>query len=280
MLSYRHGFHAGNFADVLKHAVLTLCLRALHRKDKPYCYIETHAGAGRYDLSGRMASKNAEFRNGIARLWDRSDLPALLLPYLDVVRALNRSGDLRWYPGSPLIVRSLLRPRDRMALCELHPTDIVHLTELFAHDRQVTVHHRDGYAALKALLPPAERRGLVLCDPSFEMKGERGRLVDALKLAFRKWPTGIFALWHPIQDRAATDRLYRQLKDTGIPKILAVELWVLPDAATMSLKGSGMILINPPWQIDEEVEALLPWLWETLAHDGLGQWRIEWLIRE
>ncbi len=280
MLSYRHGFHAGNFADVLKHVVLSLCLRALHRKDKPFCYIETHAGAGRYDLSGGMASKNAEFRSGIGRLWARSDLPSELLSYLGVVRSLNQSGDLRWYPGSPMIARSLLRPDDRMVVCELHPTEIVQLGKLFARDRQVTVRHGDGYSALNALLPPAERRGLVLCDPSFEMKGERARLVDALKFGFRKWPTGTFALWHPIQERGVTQRLYRQLQATGIRKILVMELCVLPDAATKSMTGSGMILINPPWQIDAEIEGLLPWLSEALDPDGLGQWRVEWLMPE
>lgn len=280
MLSYRHGFHAGNFADVLKHVVVNRCLNAQNKKDKPYCYIETHAGAGRYDLGGRMASKNAEHQDGIARLWQCDDLPEVLLPYLNVVRTLNASGALRWYPGSPLIARAMLRPQDRMVLCELHPTDIVQLKELFARDRQVKVYHRDGYAALKALLPPVERRGLVLSDPAFEMRGERARLVDALQLGVGKWPTGTFALWHPIQERAVADGLYRQLKATGIPKILLAELCVLPDAASKPMKGSGMILINPPWQIDGELEVILPWLWHVLAPEGRGGWRIEWLTPE
>lgn len=277
MLSYRHGFHAGNFADVLKHAVLSLLLRALARKENPFCYLETHAGAGRYDLGGRLASKNAEFRGGVARVLERSDVPALLDPYVSVVRALNPNGVLRWYPGSPLLAREMLRRTDRMLLCELHPTEIVQLRHLFAGDAQVKVHHRDGYTALNALLPPAERRGLVLCDPAFEMKGERARLVEALQLARRKWPTGIFALWHPIQERQATERLYRQLAACAIPDILVIELCVLPDAATKPMKGSGMILVNPPWKLDEELRGILPWLQQILAEAGEGSWRVDWL---
>ena len=277
MLSYRHGYHAGNFADVLKHAVLSLLLLALRKKDKPFRYLETHAGAGRYDLRDKLALKNAEYRSGIVRLWERPDIPTLLQDYMAAVRSANDGDRLRWYPGSPLIARRLLRPGDSMALCELHSTEIVLLRSLFARDRQVTVYHRDGYAALNALLPPVERRGLVLCDPAFEIKDERTRLFDSLTLARAKWPTGIFAIWHPIQERPVTERLYLRFENAGIPKILLVELCILPDATTKALIGSGMLLINPPWRIDDELKELLPWLLAVLASDGTGSWRVEWL---
>lgn len=277
MLSYRHGFHAGNFADVFKHAVLTLLLEALRRKEKPFAYLETHAGAGRYDLSGAFALKNAEFRSGIGRLWARTDVPSELSHYLGAVRTSNRGDDLRLYPGSPLIARTLLRPQDRMVLCELHNSEIVRLQELFAHDRQVTVYHRDGYPMLKALLPPPERRGLVFCDPSFELKGEREKTVEALATAWKRWPTGMFALWHPIQERAVTERLYRCFRNTGMPKMLLAELYVLPEAVGKQMTGSGMILVNPPWQLDDQLQSTLPWLKKVLAVEGQGSWRVEWL---
>lgn len=277
MLSYRHAYHAGNFADVLKHAVLSLLLLALRGKDKPFRYLETHAGAGRYDLRNKLALKNAEFRSGITRLWERRDLPELLQSYMAGVRSANQADELRWYPGSPLFARRLLRPQDRMVLCELHSTDIVLLRNLFTRDPQVTVYQRDGYDALKALLPPLERRGLVLCDPAFELKNEHTRLLDALKVAHAKWPTGIFALWHPLQQRAVTERFYRQLERAGIPRILLVELCVLPDTAPRQLSGSGMILVNPPWRIDDELKELLPWLLAALSPEGTGRWRMAWL---
>ncbi len=280
MLSYRHGFHAGNFADVLKHAVLSRMLAALRSKEKPFCYLETHAGAGCYDLRDKRALKNAEFRSGIARVWKQSDVPEYLNDYLAAVRASNQGGELRRYPGSPLIARRLLRQHDRMVLCELHSTEIVALRRRFAGDRQVIVYHQDGYSALKALLPPAERRGLVLCDPAYEVRDERLRMFNALIAARAKWPTGMFAIWHPIQQRAVTERLYRKFKGTGIPKILLVELCVRPDDETNQLKGSGMILINPPWQLDEEVKDLLPWLKSALVPEGTGNWRVEWLTSE
>lgn len=280
MLSYRHGFHAGNFADVFKHVVLTLLLRSLRRKDKPFCYLETHAGAGRYDLRDRLSSKNREFLSGIVRLRDRSHVPDLLTDYLAAVHALNQGDALRWYPGSPLIARRLLRPQDRMVLCELHGTEIMGLRDLFARDRQVSILHREGYQALKALLPPPERRGLVLCDPAYELKDERARLADALGAACAKWPTGMFAIWHPIQQRSDTERLYRRFKNSGCPKILLAELSIRPDEPTKQMKGSGMILLNPPWQIDEELAGALPWLWEALSEGGLGGWRVDWLVRE
>jgi 23S rRNA (adenine2030-N6)-methyltransferase len=279
MLSYRHAFHAGIHADVFKHLVLTLLVRALLHKDKPFFYLDTHAGAGRYDLASEMARKNREYETGIARLWHESDPPEAVRDYLAAVRITNPGRELRRYPGSPRIVRPFLRPHDRMVLCELHPNEAKVLAAEFAGDRQTRVEHLDGYQALKALLPPPERRGLVHIDPSFELKDERRRLLDAIKEAYRRWATGIFALWYPIQDRATANDFLRRFQRLGIPKTLVAEFTVLPEEP-FRLNGSGMIVINPPWRLDEQLQGVLPWLWEKLAVEGQGGWRVEWLAGE
>jgi 23S rRNA (adenine2030-N6)-methyltransferase len=280
MLSYRHGFHAGNAADVFKHVVLTELIAALRKKDGAFCYLDTHAGAGRYDLRSGVAQKNREFLDGIARLWGRSDAPAAVLRYLDAVRAVNDGDDLRWYPGSPLIVRHLLRAQDRMVLCELHSTEIRVLGALFAADRPVTVHHLDGYQGLKAFLPPHERRGLVFCDPPFELKGERERTVDAIHGACQRWPTGIFAIWHPIQERRETERFYRRLLSTGIRKVLRAELSTTEGESDRRLQGSGLLIINPPWQLDAQLASIVPWIWTRLSPRQEGGWSVDWLSSE
>ncbi|MGX2038657.1 23S rRNA (adenine(2030)-N(6))-methyltransferase RlmJ [Methylocaldum sp. MU1018] len=280
MLSYRHGFHAGNHADVLKHLVLTLLIRSLLRKEKPFFYLDTHAAAGRYDLGSAMARKNREYETGIGPLWKVEDAPEAVRNYLEAVRALNGGGKLRFYPGSPRIVRHFLRPGDRMALSELHPNEVKILGEEFAGDKQVKIHHLDGYQALKALLPPPERRGVVLIDPAFELKDERRRLLDAVKDAHRRWATGIFAVWYPIQDRAAADDFLRRFKKSGIRNILVAEFGILPGDEPLRLNGSGMIVINPPWRLDQHLNDLLPWLWDRLAIEKQGAWRVEWLAPE
>lgn len=280
MLSYRHGFHAGNHADVLKHLVLTLLIRSLLRKEKPFFYLDTHAAAGRYGLGSAMARKNREYETGIGPLWKVEDAPEAVRNYLEAVRALNGGGKLRFYPGSPRIVRHFLRPGDRMALSELHPNEVKILGEEFAGDKQVKIHHLDGYQALKALLPPPERRGVVLIDPAFELKDERRRLLDAVKDAHRRWATGIFAVWYPIQDRAAADDFLRRFKKSGIRNILVAEFGILPGDEPLRLNGSGMIVINPPWRLDQHLNDLLPWLWDRLAIEKQGAWRVEWLAPE
>lgn len=280
MLSYRHAFHAGNFADVFKHLVLTMLVKAQLRKDKPFCYLDTHAGAGRYDLLSPMAQKNREFEGGIGRLWHREDVPEAIRDYLAVVRGLNDSQTLRVYPGSPWLVRSYLRPADRMILCDLHPRDVALLKEEFSGDRQVGVHHLDGYQALKAFLPPVERRGLVLCDPAFELKDERARLLAAVIAAWRRWPTGIYAIWYPILDRPTVDWFHRQLKRSGIRKMLLAELRVFSEDVPLRLNGSGMMVINPPWRFVEPLAQLGPWLWTALSPKGEGGFRLEWLVPE
>ena len=279
MLSYRHAFHAGVHADVFKHLILSLLVRSLLHKDKPFFYLDTHAGAGRYNLGSEMARKNREYETGIGRLWNEASPPEAVRDYLAAVRAINPGRELRWYPGSPRIVRSFLRPRDRMVLCELHPNEARLLSAEFARDRQVRVEPLDGYQRLKALLPPPERRGLVLIDPAYELKDERRRLLDAIKEGYTRWASGIFAVWYPIQDRATADDLVRRFKRLNIPKVLLAEFTVLPNKP-FRLNGSGMIVINPPWRLDEQLNEALPWLWKRLAIEGQGGFRVEWLAGE
>lgn len=279
MLSYRHAFHAGLHADVFKHLVLTLVVRALLNKEKPFFYLDTHAGAGRYNLNSEMARKNREHEGGIGRIWEEASTPPGIAEYLNSVRATNPGQALRWYPGSPRIVRPWLREQDRMTLCELHPNEQRVLAAEFAGDRQARVEAMDGYTALKALLPPPERRGLVHIDPAYELKDERKRLLAAIEEGYRRWATGIFAVWYPIQDRATADSFLRRFMKLGIPKVLLTEFSVLSDAP-FRLNGSGMIIINPPWHLDEQLKGELPWLWEKLALGGQGGYRVEWLAGE
>ena len=278
MLAYRHHFHAGNFADVFKHALLARLLAAVTAKDKPFCYLDTHAGIGRYDLSHPWAQKNAEFRNGIARLWDRGDLPAPLLPYMEAVRAENPDGKLRFYPGSPRIARRFLRPGDRMVLSELNRTDVAELGELFARDRQVTVHLMDGYQSLKAHLPPQERRGVVLIDSSFDRAGELKRVVDGLARAHERWATGIYAIWYPLLEPAAMRGFERDMVATGIRKILQLELSMTPDVWTQTLGGCGMLVVSPPYRFDGDAEVIVAWLAKMLATESRSRRR--WLVPE
>jgi 23S rRNA (adenine2030-N6)-methyltransferase len=286
MLSYRHGFHAGNFADVFKHVVLTLLIDALKRKETPFCYLDTHAGAGRYDLGSAHAQKNREHTEGIGRLWKVRDAPPEIRDYLAIVRAFNgeeSSGKrvpLRYYPGSPRLVRALLRPQDRMVLTELHPTDFETLKEEFAGDRQVAVHHLDGYQGLKSFLPPKERRGLVLIDPAFEDSEEFKQLAGHLQTAVHRWTTGIYAIWYPLVADYPLARFHRAIKNSGIPKVLLIELSVYPEDNPVGLNGSGVLIVNPPWLIDEQLEGLLPRLWKSLSVNGQGGYRMEWLREE
>jgi len=280
MLAYRHLFHAGNFADVFKHALLTRLLVLLSRKDKPICYLDTHAGIGLYDLGHPWAQKLAEYREGIERVWERNDAPALLAPYLEAVRADNPDGRLRRYPGSPRLARRLLRDTDRIVLTELNLEDCRQLGALFADDRRVVVEHADGYQALKAHLPPRERRGLILMDSSFDRAREFERLTQALSMAHRRFATGVFALWYPLMAPVVMHGFARRIVATGIRKVLELELSVFPESWSASLRGSGMLVINPPFGFEEEASALLPWLWQALSPERLGQWRVSWLIDE
>jgi 23S rRNA (adenine2030-N6)-methyltransferase len=278
MLSYRHAFHAGNFADVFKHVLLIQFIHALQRKDQPFCVLDTHAGAGRYDLRSPPAQKHREFLGGIGRLWNQPGLSPELADYVAQVRAVNRGGQLRYYPGSPRLTRALLRPDDRLMLTELHSTDHAALKAEFAGDRQVAVHHADGYAALKALLPPPERRGLVLLDPAYELKDEFDRLCEAIQIIHRRWANGVIAVWYPILDRTPSLRFQRTLQSLAIPSILCMELGLYPYDGPPGLHGCGMIAVNPPWQLDEMLGRLLPELRQRLRVGDHGQTRLEWLV--
>ena len=279
MFGYRHAFHAGNFADVFKHALLVQLLLALRRKDKPFCVIDTHAGAGRYDLGSESALKNREFDGGIGRLWEADGRPlgGALNAYLDLIRTLNPDGTLRWYPGSPHIARRLMRPGDGLVLCERHPTDHLTLRAEFAGDRQVAVHFRDGYEAPQALMPPPQRRGLVLMDPSFEMPGEFARLTTALQAIHRRWSGAMVAIWYPIIEREPSLGFLDHLRGLGIPAILSAELGISPYRGTTGLHGSGMVIVNPPWGFHGVLEGLLPELLARLRIGSPGETRLEWL---
>jgi len=280
MLAYRHQFHAGNFADVFKHVLLTRLLLALRRKDKPFLYLDSHAGAGLYDLEHPWAQKNAEYRAGIGLIFGTDEVPPLAAPYLETVRAENPDGRLRRYPGSPLIARGLLRAGDRAVLSELNKKDCAKLEELFARDRRVVVQMMDGYQSLKAHLPPKERRGLVLIDSSFDRKREFERLLEALQTAHRRWATGIYAVWFPLMEPAAMRDFERRIAASGIRRVLWLDLTLGGENSEEKLDGCGMVVVNPPYGFAEEAAVLLGWLARTLATVDKGCGRCRVLIGE
>jgi 23S rRNA (adenine2030-N6)-methyltransferase len=280
MLAYRHLFHAGGFADVFKHALLAQLVVALAAKAKPLFYLDTHAGTGRYDLTHPWAQKNREYQGGVARIWMRADAPAALAPYLEAVRAENPDGRLRRYPGSPVIARGLLRAHDRMALTELNRTDCAALAELFADERRAQVRLADGYDALKAFLPPRERRGIVFVDSSFDRAREFDRLRRGLVEAHRRFATGIHALWYPLMEPPAMQAFERSIVATRIRKILQLELSVRETGANGRLKGCGMLVVNAPFGFEATARSILRWLGPALAHDGEGGVQVRWLCPE
>ena len=276
-MNYQHAFHAGNFADVHKHAVLARILSYLKAKPAALRVIDTHAGAGRYDLRGAEATRGGEWQEGIARLLDRplpDEVRALLAPYLDVVRNLNPGGRLRVYPGSPLVALALIRPQDRLVACELEPRAAASLKAVL-RDRRAKALAIDGWTALGAYVPPKERRGVVLVDPPFEDAADFTRLASALAAAHRKWPTGIYMAWYPIKERDAPDALARRLRKLAIPSVLRCEITLGPPRADAGLVGSGLIVVNPPFKLDADLKVLLPALGEAFA-TGAGC-RIDWL---
>jgi 23S rRNA (adenine2030-N6)-methyltransferase len=272
MLSYRHAYHAGNHADVLKHLLQVLALQYLVLKEgKPLCYIDTHAGAGQYDLRNAFAQKNREYATGIARLWSRDDLPAPLAAYVDVIRAGNTTGELRYYPGSPSIAASILHANHRLQLYELHPDDAARLDRWAARDRRVRMQKEDGFAALGAILPPPEKRALVMIDPPYEIKTDYAKTVAALRLALKKFATGVYVLWYPLLARAEVGTLVKKLEALPV-KSLLVELPVA--AAGQGMYGSGIFVINPPWVLEEQLRHCLPYLHDALASPDAQPWRM------
>ncbi|MEF3075994.1 23S rRNA (adenine(2030)-N(6))-methyltransferase RlmJ [Methylobacter sp. Wu1] len=280
MLSYRHSFHAGNFADVLKHLTLIQILEYLRKKDKPFSCIDTHAGPGAYALDSDFALKNREFDNGIGKLWQRHDLPASVAAYVGLIRQFNGLDKLTRYPGSPLIAQHLLRSKDRLFLYELHSTEIALLAEAVDRDRRIKVFHEDGLKNSIGLLPPAERRGLVLIDPSYEMKSDYQDVVDTLVKMHKRFATGIFALWYPVVERRRNKELEQALQNSGIKNIQLFELGLQADTNEHGMTASGMIVINPPWTLKPDMEAVLPWLADVLSENGAVFYRIQELAGE
>jgi 23S rRNA (adenine2030-N6)-methyltransferase len=281
-MNYRHAFHAGNFADVVKHAVLARIVAHLKEKPAAFRVIDTHAGAGMYDLAGPEADRTGEWREGIGKLTSARLAPAvrdLLAPYLDAVAAFNE-GRLKTYPGSPALAQHWLRTQDRLIACEREPHAARALAARLRGDNRVRTVEIDGYTGLNAYVPPQERRGLVLIDPPFEQPDEHDRLAQGLAAAHRKWPTGIYALWYPIKNARESDSLARRLTRLAIARMLRAEL-TLSGKGEERLRGSGLILINPPWKLESELGVLLPALAELLAGaSGKGETRIGWLTAE
>jgi 23S rRNA (adenine2030-N6)-methyltransferase len=282
-MNYRHAFHAGNFADVIKHIVLVRILTYLHEKPSAFRVIDTHAGAGLYDLTGEEAQRGGEWLSGIARIrqarFSEAAAP-LLAPYLDIVRAFNATPQLQAYPGSPLIARALLRPQDRMVACEVAPGPRKQLIAALRRDEQARVVDLDGWTALPAFVPPKERRGLVLIDPPFEQPDEFTRLADGFAGAYAKWPTGIYVMWYPVKSRRATDALARRVADVcgekrGESNCLRLEFSVAPITEDGGLTSAGLLIVNPPWTLAGELKTILPELQKPLGQGGAGRFRLE-----
>lgn len=278
-MNYRHAFHAGNHADVLKHITLSRIIALLSRKEAPFVCLDSHAGVGLYDLKGDEASRTGEWLEGIARLWEAPDLPELTADYFGVLHALNPDDQLRYYPGSPELARQLTRMQDRVLLNEKHPQDGQLLKDNMKGDRRVAVHLGEGWHVPRALLPVAEKRALLLIDPPFEKADELERCVTALNESIARMRQTVVAIWYPIKDERQLKRFYQGLEKSNAPKLLRVELFVhSPDDASR-LSGSGLAIANPPWGLEEELKQLLPWLASKLAQSK-GDWRLDWLIAE
>jgi 23S rRNA (adenine2030-N6)-methyltransferase len=283
MFSYRHGFHAGNHADVLKHCVLTQLLGYLNQKEAPYMVIDTHAGAGLYQLDSDYATKSGESDEGVALLWGRDDVPDVVNDYLQVIRDMNPAGRLRHYPGSPFLAERLMRDQDRLRVFEMHPTDSKLLTENFrkleahavangqrssARGTRVQLQRADGFAGLKALLPPPSRRGLVLMDPSYEDKDDYRKVKVAIEDAQKRFATGTYAVWYPVLGRLESQQLPERLKRVAMSEWLNVTLTVAgPSGEDKRLRSSGMFIINPPWTLEATLKDVMPWLTKALAQD-------------
>ncbi|MCJ2378533.1 23S rRNA (adenine(2030)-N(6))-methyltransferase RlmJ [Vibrio sp. ZSDZ34] len=279
MLSYRHSFHAGNHADVIKHIVQSLILNSLKNKEKPFVYHDTHSGVGRYDLTHEWSEKTGEYKQGIARIWGNKDIPQDVASYIDSIEMLNSDDTLRYYPGSPRVARAHLRAQDRMVLTELHPSDFPLLEQEFHRDRQVKIYKDDGFQRLKGSLPPAERRGLVLIDPPYELAKEYRDVVTAIAQSYKRWATGIYAIWYPVVNRYDIDDMIEGLEGLGIRKILQIELGVSPDTNERGMTASGMIVINPPWTLEKQMNDILPYLKDKIA-PATGHFKVEWIVPE
>lgn len=280
-MNYRHAFHAGGAADVVKHAVLARILVYLREKPAAFRVIDSHAGAGLYDLQGPEAGRSPEWRDGIGKLLRATidaEPAALLAPYLAIVAGLNAGDELRSYPGSPVLARGLMRTQDRLLACEIEPNAAAALEHNLRPDRRARILVIDGWVALNAYVPPPERRGIVLIDPPFERSDDFDRIARGIQTAHRKWPTGIFIVWYPIKSREQPDMLAKRLRRCGIPKVLRAEVDFSSARDGNRLRGCGLIVINPPWRLLAELNVLLPALARLFA-DRADGWRIDWIAR-
>ena len=278
-MNYRHAYHAGNFADVLKHLALTLVIEHLKLKPAPFRIVDTHAGVGIYDLGSVEAEKTGEWRDGIGRVLDCSHIPVAVTdvigPYLAAVRALNRRGAVTRYPGSPELARRLMRDTDRLVANELHAADCASLRRAMAGDARVKVMELDAWVAIKSLLPPRERRGLVLIDPPFEETGELERMLDGLTAATRRFATGTFMLWYPIKDPRPVARFHARARQSGFAKLLVAEQTIRDARDATRLNGSGLLVVNPPFTLADRLATVQEWLTPLLAQDAGASWRVE-----
>ncbi|MGB1199061.1 MAG: 23S rRNA (adenine(2030)-N(6))-methyltransferase RlmJ [Thalassotalea sp.] len=278
MLSYRHAFHAGNFADVLKHSVLTLVLEYITRKDKGFTYIDTHSGASMYQLADEYAQKTGEYKNGIEKLISQKDLPEALVPYIELISALN-TDELSYYPGSPGIAKQFTRRQDSAHLFELHPTDIQHLSAYCQRWNKSHVKQEDGYKGLLGLLPPPSRRAVVLMDPPYELKEDYPKAVKTLIKAYRKFATGTYILWYPVVKRELITQMQQSFISSDVKNILQVEFCLAPDTEEYGMTGTGLFIINPPWQLKQQLSEILPYLQKELGNTT-SSFSLEQLIDE
>lgn len=274
MLSYQHGYHAGNFADVVKHLTLSHLLSYITSKEKPIFYLETHSGRGVYDLKDSQAAKTGEYLQGINLLWEEKEkLSPLFSPYLQIISKINGDNKLRYYPGSPSIAIEMLRKQDRLFCCELHPREFEHLQQLPHQGKRVFYSHSDGLVNLNALLPPTERRGLIFIDPSYEIKSDYKQIPSAIKAAFHRFSTGIFCLWYPIVDKRLHEQLMRGMENIAVRNSLRIEFY-LTALTKPGMTGCGLWIINPPYVLADEMKIALQQL-RTLFNPGVSSFIVE-----
>jgi 23S rRNA (adenine2030-N6)-methyltransferase len=279
LLSYRHAFHAGNFADVLKHSVLSLVMDYMLRKNKGFSYIDTHAGAGMYLLKSESAQKTGEYLDGIAKLWQRNDTPEELAEYIEIINELNADQQLKIYPGSPTIAQQFMRRQDASFLYDLHPADHQLLSELFENKRKVQVFKSNGYKALKAHLPPVTRRAIVLIDPPYEMKTDYHDAVNAIIDGYKQFNSGTFILWYPVVHRHYIDQMQQQFCTSEVRNVLQLELQMDADNDEYGMTGTGLFVVNPPWTLTQQVQSILPYLCTHLG-DANSSFVVKQLIEE
>ena len=271
MLSYRHAFHAGNFADVLKHSVLSLILDYMTRKEKGFCYIDSHSGAGMFQLADEYAQKTGEYKDGIAKIMNDEDAPESLEPYLSLINSLNLNpsdDELEVYPGSPGIAKAFVRRQDSSHLFELHPTDIQHLEDFCQRWRKVFVKQSDGYKGVLGLLPPPSRRGVVLIDPPYELKEDYQKAVKTIIKAYSKFSTGTYILWYPVVKRELVEEMQQAFKASAVKNVLQVEFCMAADTVEYGMTGTGLFIVNPPWQLTAQLEEILPYMKAKLGTDA------------